>query len=53
MRILDLEALHVETTVMQPEVGEGLDGGAYAASLYNTQTQPIELANTNTTPCIA
>ncbi len=53
MRILDLEALHVETTVMQPEFEEGFDGGDYAASvLYNTLTQPIR-PNTNSSPCIA
>ncbi|HST59515.1 MAG TPA: hypothetical protein VLK84_12515 [Longimicrobium sp.] len=54
MRILDLEALHVETTVMQPEFEEGFDGGDYAASvLYNTLTQPIQRPNTNSSPCYA
>jgi hypothetical protein len=53
MRILDLEALHVETTVMQPELEEGFEGGDFAASiLWNTQTQPIR-PNTNSSPCIA
>lgn len=52
---LDLEELHVETTVMQPEYVEGFDGdGAYAASvLYDTQTRPIQRPNTNSSPCYA
>jgi hypothetical protein len=49
MRNLDLEALHVETTVMQPELEEGFDGGDYAASvLYNTLTQPMRPNPTTT-----
>jgi hypothetical protein len=52
---LDLEALHVETTVMQPEYVEGADGdGVYAASiLWDTLTRPIERPNTNSSPCYA
>ncbi|HEX6038494.1 hypothetical protein [Longimicrobium sp.] len=54
---LDLEALHVETTVMQPEYADavqfGGDGAAVASVLYNTQTRPIERPNTNSSPCVA
>ena len=56
---LDLQELHVESTVMQPEhFGpegfEGFDapGGMLASVLYNTQTRPI-IVNTNSSPCIA
>lgn len=55
---LDLEELHVETTVMQPEFAEFAEfeagDGAYAASvLYDTLTRPIQRPNTNSSPCIA
>lgn len=51
---LDLEELHVETTVMQPEYTEGSEDGAYAASvLYDTQTRPIQRPDTNSSPCYA
>ena len=50
---LDLEELHVETAVMQPEFEEFDGEGDYAASvLYNTLTQPIR-PNTNSSPCVA
>ncbi|HKO24443.1 MAG TPA: hypothetical protein VJY65_06835 [Chloroflexota bacterium] len=55
--VLNLEELHVETTVMQPEdpaVLAGFDGpGAMLLSqLWDTQTRPI-IVNTNSSPCIA
>ncbi|HSU16170.1 hypothetical protein [Longimicrobium sp.] len=55
---LDLEALHVETTVMQPDFTgldgrDGFDGGYAASILWDTQTRPIERPNTNSSPCIA
>ena len=55
---LDLEKLHVETTVVQPEYAEpedlvGFDGAALMSVLYNTLTQPIQRPNTNSSPCIA
>lgn len=51
---LDLEALHVETTVMQPELAEAFGGQeALAASiLWNTLTEPI-VVDTNSSPCVA
>jgi hypothetical protein len=51
---LDLEALHVETTVMQPEntAPEGFDGVLAASIVWNTQTQPIE-PDTYSSPCVA
>jgi hypothetical protein len=56
--ILDLEELHVETTVMQPDYTgpagiERIDGGFAASVLYDTQTRPIQRPNTNSSPCIA
>jgi hypothetical protein len=52
---LDLEGLHVETTVMQPEDTdlEGFDGGYVASILWDTQTRPIQRPNTNSSPCVA
>lgn len=55
---LDLEALHVETTEMQPEYAEGegfegFDGGFAASILWDTQTRPIQRPNTNSSPCYA
>lgn len=51
---LDLEELHVETAVMQPEYEDFDLGGNYAASvLYNTLTEPIERPNTRSSPCVA
>lgn len=47
---LDLDGLHVETTVMQPE--EGFDFGVESI-LWDTQTRPIELPGTNSSPCVA
>ena len=51
---LDLEDLHVESTVVEPEY-QGFEGeGAVAASvLYNTQTRPIPQIDTNDTRCWA
>jgi hypothetical protein len=51
---LDLEGLHVETTVMQPEM-EGYDGFDFGVEsvLWNTQTRPIQRPDTNSSPCIA
>lgn len=51
---LDLEALHVETTVMQPEDPSlhGFDAGVESV-LYNTQTRPIQRPDTNSSPCVA
>ncbi len=54
---LNLEALQVETTVMQPDMGlhalDAFDGGFAASILYNTQTRPIQKPNTNSSPCYA
>jgi hypothetical protein len=53
---LDLEGLHVETTVMQPEHTEdfeGFDGGYAASILYDTLTRPIQRPNTYSSPCVA
>lgn len=52
---LDLEGLHVETTVMQPEDTdlEGFDGGYVASILWDTQTRPIQQIDTNDTRCWA
>lgn len=55
---LDLERLHVETTVMQPEFAgtDGFDAGdGYMAAsvLYDTLTRPIQRPNTNSSPCVA
>lgn len=49
---LDLEELHVETTVMQPDLTEP-GGDAAESILWNTLTEPIERPNTNSSPCIA
>lgn len=49
---LDLEGLHVETTVMQPEFTEGEDGYYAASVLWNTQTEPIQV-DTDSSPCVA
>jgi hypothetical protein len=55
---LDLEQLHVESTVLTPELAgiaghEGFEPGGYAASiLWDTQTRPI-IRNTNSSPCVA
>lgn len=49
---LDLEELHVETSVMQPEFTES-DGLAAESILWNTLTEPIQRPNTNSSPCIA
>ena len=51
---LDLEALHVETTVMQPGDPslDGFDVGV-ASILWDTQTRPIERPDTNSSPCVA
>jgi hypothetical protein len=55
---LNLEELHVETTVMQPEFTDpeerkNFEGGLLASVLYNTQTVPIQRPNTNSSPCVA
>lgn len=55
---LDLEGLHVETTVMQPAYSEvvefeGFDGDYAASILWDTQTRPIQRPNTNSSPCYA
>jgi hypothetical protein len=50
---LDLEGLHVETTVMQPEEDfEGFDFGVESI-LWDTQTRPIQQIDTNDTRCWA
>jgi hypothetical protein len=54
---LDLEGLHVETTVMQPEDAELAafddDGGYLASILWDTMTRPIEMPNSNDSRCWA
>jgi hypothetical protein len=52
---LELEELHVETTVMQPEDThlEGFDGAYVASILWDTQTRPIDQIDTNDTRCVA
>ncbi|HEU4883918.1 MAG TPA: hypothetical protein VFT45_16785 [Longimicrobium sp.] len=51
---LDLEGLHVETTVMQPELESYNDFDVGVASiLWDTQTRPIQRPNTNSSPCVA
>lgn len=51
---LDLEGLHVETTVMNPEhAGFEGDGDYVESILWDTQTRPIQRPNTNSSPCIA
>lgn len=51
---LDLEDLHVESLVVQPETDfEGFDGGFAASILWDTQTRPIERPNTADPRCIA
>jgi hypothetical protein len=53
--ILNLDELHVQSTVMQPEYTspDAFDGGYAASILWDTQTRPIERPNTYSSPCIA
>jgi hypothetical protein len=50
---LDLEELHVETTVMQPEFAEGEEGYYAASILWNTTGHQVPAPDTNSSPCVA